>query len=243
MSVVCCSHTPPLPPVKPVPNICDRAKINPDGAHLDVPIIIQGNRRWCWVAAPVMIGIYYSKQTFRLCEIVTETKKPTLTLTSTSSQITVQLDCCAPYTEDINCDRGGDDDEIRQVFKLVGYEHRTTGGVLSERELQIELSSNRPVMLTIRAVRDVEEYDPVTKKKKKIRPAHVRVISGFTPAKPPDTPAQYRVLDSNFKAPLKRTYAELILEPEHLADKPYLWEDSWVLTATAAPECKKELGE
>lgn len=228
-----CAHH--APQTKPVPNICDKALVNPDGAHLNVPLLLQGSDcGWCWAADIAMLGTYYSKKSINLCDIVTHTT--TVTVTASTGVIAKRLDCCAPNACATPCNHGGSDAQIREGFRLVGYPHTRLESTISEDHLKIELSSNRPVMLEVRSV------DPTLLPNGTLEyPRHVRIVSGFTPPKSPDGDAIYEVLDSNTPAPLTRTYHELIFEPKDmaLAHKPNFWEQTWVLTSTAVPDCKR----
>lgn len=206
-----------------VPNICNKALINPDGVHLNVPILIQGTDcGWCWAADIAMLGTFYSKRAIPICGIVTHTTTITVTATTATGTIAKRLDCCLPNSCATPCNHGGSDKQVMDGFLFVGYPHKKISGVISENHLKVELSRSRPVM---------QEIESATGR-------HVRVIAGFTPPKPPATDATFDVLDSNYVVPLNRTYNQLIVEPKDIAEQPYVWKETWVLTSTAAPECK-----
>lgn len=230
-SSLCCLHT---QQPNPVPNICDKAFINPDGVHLNVPLLLQGTDcRWCWAADVSMIGTYYSKKSVRVCDIVTHTTTVTVTAITATGTMTIRLDCCAPDACATPCNHGGKDSHILEAFHFVGYPHTKISGIISENHLKIELSSGRPVMQEIRST-----IPTMLTSGKKEYGRHVRIVSSFTPPKPPETDTTFEVLDSNYRLPLKRTYNQLLIESKNITKEPFIWEATWVLTATAAPECK-----
>lgn len=207
-------------------NVCKKAPIKPAGVHLNVPLLSQGaGCGWCWGAGIAMLGTHYNKHHIDVCEVVTHTT--TVTVDGK------RLDCCAPKACAGLCNHGGSDAQVRNGFLFVGYQHDKIDSAISEAELQTELSSNRPVMITMRATKPTEFPNG-----KKEYGGHARIVSGFTPPTPPHTEAVYDVLDSNYRTPIRRTYSHLILEPEDIVEKPYRWESTLVLTATAAPECQ-----
>lgn len=224
---VCCARI-QKPRLRPA-SICGFEPINPNGVRLDVPVFLQ-QCNWCWATDVAMIGTYYGRTPIRPCDLVTATTTVAIVTTSTKTMPAMFAHCCIPEACQTTCNHGGNDAQIRKAFEVAGYPHAVLYNdpaldiEFSEFDLQLELSSNRPVMIVVMSTKPEADGSHAT---------HVRIVSGFTPATPHRS-ALYRVIDSNERHPFERSYDQL-----RMGDN-YLWYGTWTLTASAAPECQKK---
>jgi len=105
--------------------------INPDGVFLGVPEYWQQCQSWCWAASIAMVADYYGHYVSE-CE-----------LAGYKSGYGDQ--CCSYYACSSPCNQTATPQEIKYMLNQIGLYGTYVPRALSETELQIELSSGRPV--------------------------------------------------------------------------------------------------
>lgn len=161
----------------------------PAGVRLDMPHQGQSCAGWAWASSVSMIAARYGSPV-NACQLVSA---------KTGER------CCQFACGSSQCRGSVDAEDISQSLSEVLHVQNTRlPRVLTERELQTELASGRPVMLGFDG-----PYD-----------GHFAVVSGFSPGKP----TLYRLQDPTRAAgDLQRSYDELLTEKETGSH----WDQTW----------------
>ncbi len=135
--------------------------INPNGVYLPVPEMPQQCQSWCWAASIAMVAGYYGKPVSE-CELA-------------GYKSGYGPSCCSWGACASQCNQTATPQEISYMLGQLGIHGSLLGSALSEHQLQIELSSGRPVYTMFQGSFS----------------GHAVVITGFTGG----TPAIYHVVD------------------------------------------------
>ncbi|MBI5655121.1 C39 family peptidase [Candidatus Uhrbacteria bacterium] len=104
---------------------------NPDGVQLPVPEMPQQCQAWCWAASISMVASYYGKYV-QECELA-------------GYKSGYGYSCCSMAACASGCNQTATPQEIATIFTQMGFYGKFLSRALTEHELQVELSSGRPV--------------------------------------------------------------------------------------------------
>ena len=185
----------------PVPSCAKDLPTQPNGIGLDIKLqkqtvdYVTGMSDLCWASDISMISTHLGNARVP-CQVA-------------SYEAGDEKSCCrlslsSPAADIARCNQSGD---LSPVLNRMGIYHVHQVGVLTEEEIQHEISNGRPIVphLAIDGV-----YDG-----KHLTVYHVIVISGYAGG-------SYQVLDSGHDSPETLTYQELLHGPK--------WQWAWINT-------------
>jgi hypothetical protein len=173
-----CYATPGTGGAGPGPNCDPDLPINPSGVALAVPELPQQCQSWCWAASIAMVANYYGTS---ISECALAGYK-----TGYGSSCCAWAACSSP------CDQSALGPEIASILSQLGFYGTYLTRALTESELQLEISSGRPVCVMFQGSFS----------------GHAVVVTAFTGT----SPTLYHVVDPWY-GPQDIPYANLVWGP------------------------------